>query len=385
MTTSGSICLNCGAEMDSKLRGCAACAARRKRLTIAGSIGGGVALAIVILVTMTRSDDDEADAKASAKTAEQAPVAPPSAPIDRDAPSPAETAAIADCDAANLGRTVEEYNRENAYRATVRAVNAYQAKCPRASHVDWDLLYALEQLKRWKEAEAVSDRLLKEDPSDTDFWWWRGKDRRYMGAHERAVADLRQSLAGATASSNGIQIDYLDASSKELKRRCETAFALRWLATKGVELRDSAQREFNEVYIGEDCVKIDGRGEVTWSASGMKRTKLKGTIGSNNKPIVVMIDPGLGTTLVRAQIADERKLARGEQVDLLLPTGLGTGIATSADLAVGGASARDVPMAIVDKLPDGVDVVAGLSFAWRFDVQLSVDGDRYIAKTPKQE
>ena len=376
-------CTTCGQEIEPPRQICMACSARRnRRFTLAAIIGGAALIAAIAFTQRGGGAKDEETPGGPVRIVDEYHGGGGPA-VDKNAPSPAEAPAIAGCDAAAIHKLVAEYNNSDALVAAVRAGTAFQAKCTRSSRLDWDILYALEHLERWKEAEAISDRLLKEDPSDSDFWWWRGKDRRFLGQHDRALADLRQSLADATDRSNGVQIDYIDASAQAIGKRCETAFALRWLTTRGVELRDSAQREFNEIFLGSHCVALDGHGQVTWAASGMKRTKVNGKLGG--KKIVAMIDPGLGTTLVRRSVADDRKLARGADLDVLTPTGLGTGAATSGDLSVGGATATDVPMAIVDELPDGVDVVVGLSFLWRFDVQPSPDGERMVAREPASD
>lgn len=211
-----------------------------------------------------------------------------------------------------------------------------------------------------------------------DFWWWRGKTRRYTGEHERALADLRQSLVEADANSNGVQIDHLAASAAALGRPCETAFSLRWLRNAGVDLRRAAERQYREAYLAGGCEQLDGKGTLTWSADAMKPTKLAGKLGT--KAIKVLIDPSLGTTLVRRAVAEELGLAQGATVELMTPTGLGTGTASSVAIAVGKASADEVPVALVDELPAGVDAVVGLSFLWRFRVELTETG--YQATPP---
>jgi hypothetical protein len=298
--------------------------------------------------------------------------------VDLNAPTQAEREALAACDFGKMQATIEQYNTDRHYLASVRGGTAYQSKCKRAPRLDWDILYALEALDRWKEAEAISDRLVKEQPTDSDYWWWRAKDRRHLGQNERAVADLRQSLTDAGPSSNGVQVDHMEAAAKPIDRPCETAFALRWLANLGVDLVESAKRQFNEIFLDAHCRRLDGHGTLTWAASGMKRTKLDGKIG--DRKIVVMIDGGLGTTLVRSDVADAAKLARGAQVDVLTPTGVGVGAASTADVFAGAASALEVPVAIVDKLPEGIDAVVGLSFLWRFEVK--ADGDKNHATRP---
>jgi hypothetical protein len=332
-----------------------------------------LALAFVFGCGSDKSDSAKTGSSGSATAA-----------VDPDAPTQAELEVLASCNPERMRNLVQGFNTDRQYTAAIRAGTAFQKKCKRVSVLDWDILYALEAVERWKESEAITDRLVKEDPSDSDYWWWRAKDRRHTGNNEGAVVDVRQSLVDATSRSNGVQVDHLDGAAKLIKRRCETAFALRWLANVGVDLLDSAKRQFNEVYLDEGCKKLDGHGTLAWTTSGMKRTKLEGKIGGGGKKLVVMIDGGLGTTLVRADIADAAKLARGAPIEVLTPTGLGAGAASAVDVFVGTASALDVPIAIVDKLPEGIDVVIGLSFLWRFEVKRD-DDDKFHATRPLEE
>jgi hypothetical protein len=261
----------------------------------------------------------------------------------------------------------------------VRAAADFTAKCKRATGADYDVLYALEHLERWKEAEALTDRLLRVKPGDDDYWWWRGNDRDHLGRHAAAVVDIRQSMVDADASSNGVQIDPLKRAADAADQPCEGAFGLRWLVGVGVDLAHSAKREMSEQLLANDCKKLDGKGQLAWTAGTMR--KLEGKIGG--KRITVLIDAGLGTTLVRADRAGG--LATGDRVDVKTPTGLGTGTASTADLVVGGASAPAVPVVLVDSLPDGIDAVVGLSFLWRFHVEHDGEKSRAVPPTPVVE
>jgi hypothetical protein len=344
-------------------------------------IAGGVGIAIVAIATMFVAftilapsvPDRPRDKQRSslARALEDEPVAR-AVEVDPDAPTFGETQAIDECDAARLGSIVEAYNHDRKFAASVRAATQFAAKCKRGADVDYAVLYALEHLERWKEAEALADKLLRAEPGDADYWWWRGSDRDHLGQHARAVVDIRQSLADADARSNGVQIDPLGRAGRSAGQPCEAAFGLRWLAGAGVDLADSAKREMVEQLLANDCNKLDGKGQLAWTA-GTRRTKLAGTVAG--KRVTVLIDVGLGTTLVRGESTD------GERVDVRTPTGLGTGVASTMDVSVGGARAPAVPVVIVDSLPDGIDAVVGLSFLWRFDVKR--DGDGFRATTPK--
>jgi hypothetical protein len=374
-------CMSCQAEFypltGSRRRICPACASRRTGIAIAGGVALAVVTVIVVVVATQGGEKTEPKPKPMSK-GDIVEAMPPPPPVDKNAVTPAETQAITSCDAEAIRDVVKAYNHDSAFVASVRAGESYQKKCTRSSLLDWDILYAHEHLEHWKESEAITDRLVKEKPGDSDFWWWRGQDRGKLGNHEAALVDLRQSLADADDRSNGVQIDPIDRSAKPLGRRCETAFGLRWLSNVGVELNDSAQRQFSEAYLAGDCAKLDGKGQLAFAASGMKRTKLDGKLAG--KKIAVMIDRGLGTTLVRREVADAAKLARGTDVEVMSPTGLATGATSTTDLNVGAASAPQVPIAIVDKLPDGVDAVIGMSFLWRFDVKR--DGESFRATAP---
>lgn len=341
-------------------------------------ITSGVVAAIAIAIVIVPGKDELEPPKPVVPVA-PAPVIGPANP---HTVSSIEQSVVDSCDPTKIRNLVQLFNEEAKHFAAVRAGNAYQKKCARSPRLDWDILYAYEQMKEWREASKITDRLLREDPTDSDFWWWRGKVRRHLANHEGALVDLRQSLSQSTEHSNGVQIDHVDAVAKPLDTRCETAFGLRWLAGLGVELSTAAERQMLEVYFESDCKRLDGTGEFSWSTDALKRPKLSGAIGTSKK-LVVMIDSGIGTTLVRDTVADQLALARGNEHEVMTPTGLGKGHLSSTTISIGKATAADVPVAIVDKLPEGVDVVIGLSFLWRFDVAL--DGETYRATPSRHE
>jgi hypothetical protein len=346
---------------------CGACVARRQRIWISIGITAGIVVAAAIAIAVMPLGN-----KAEAKPP-KALIDPPQRPLGPPNPnevSSVEESVVAGCDPEKIENLVQLYNEEDKHLQAIRAGTAYQKKCKRYSKLDWDILYAHEQLDQWKEAEVIVERLMKEDPSDSDFWWWRGKVRRNLNKHAAAVVDLRQSLSQSTGNSNGIQIDHLDRAATQIDRPCEPAFGLRWLSNIGVELSSSAEREMMELYFDGSCKKLDGTGTLEWSADPLKRTKLAGTIAG--KKLNVMIDRNLGTTLVRKSVADTLKLALDDTppTEVKTPSGVALGTLALADVSAGKAKAPNVPIAIVDELPEGIDAVIGLSFLWRFDVQL---------------
>ena len=358
---------------------CGACLARRQRVWISVGITTGVVAAVAVAVVVMPIGND---AKATPKPADVKP------PVIGPAPKPDtsfDDQVIASCDPQKIENLVDVYKEERKWAAAIRAGELYQKKCPRHSKLDWDILYAEERLEHWDKAEVIVERLMKEDPTDTDFWWWRGKVRRHLGKHAAAVVDLRQSLSWSTSNSNGVQIDHLDKAATEIDRRCEAAFGLRWLANIGMELSRSAEREMLETYFAGDCKKLDGTGELAWKSEPLKRPKITGTI--NGKKLTMMIDRNLGTTLVRRSAADKLELVLDEgvpPVDVKTPTGIAPGTLAVAAVSAGKAKAADVPVAIVEELPEGIDAVIGLSFLWRFDVQLSDEDGESFKLTPSR-
>lgn len=374
-------CVSCGVDVEGAGPRCLVCAGRRKTWLVAGVVIAAASGAIaLVLLTSERKDAEPAADPGSAGTAAAAAVV-----IDADvAATPGETTAIEKCDVRRILEVTQDYNKLRKFAGTVRASTAYQQKCEHSYALDWKLFFAHEQLKQWNAAVAVATGLVVHEPNDDDFWWWRGKARSFAGEHEAAIVDLRQSLADADADNNGIQVSHIERSAKALGQPCEHAFALRWLAQVGVALRSSAERELQQSYLGNECDKLDGRGAFAWSTDGkpLSRAKIKGSVAG--KAIQFTIDRYLGTTLVTRDFAAAASLPRGTEVDVMLPTGLGKGALSSADIVVGTARASAVPVVIVDKLPQGIDAVLGLSFLWRFDVQPNENGDGFEANASER-
>lgn len=374
-------CVSCGADIDivdgRAPRRCPVCVSGRNRWLVAGALVAVVGVAVALVVTQVDLSKPKTADSGSGSAGLVVPPTPEETDVDK-APSAMETAAIEKCDQERILNIAKTYSQDDKWHAVVRASEAFQKKCEHSHLLDWKLFYALEQLKRWKEAAAVATTMIVHEPNDTDFWWWRGKARSFSGEHEGAIVDLRQSLADADADSNGVQIGHLQRAATAVKQGCEHAFSLRWLSTVGVELRSSSEREFHQSYLANECEKLDGRGTFKWKTADLSRGKLKGTVGGT--AVQFMLERTLGTTLVTTAFADKLSLPRGTEVEVMLPTGLGKGVTSSADVVVGAARATAVPLVIVEKLPEGYDAVLGLSFLWRFKVEPTDDG--YVAKPP---
>jgi hypothetical protein len=362
--------------LDATSNRCGACKARRTRVILSiGITTGIVGAAVVAVMVMPRG----AEAKAGDKKPEPPPVV--QGPPDPNAVSELEKEVVASCDPERIENLLQLMNEEKRYRPAIRAGTNFQSKCKRSEDLDWKILYAHEAIDQWAEAEVIADRLLRDKTSDSDYWWWRGKTRRHLKKHEAAIIDLRQSLSHSTENSNGVQIAHLEKASEGASRPCEAVFGLRWLSTIGVELRSSALQEIQDGYFAKECKKLDGTGEFSWSAEGISKPKGAGKIAG--KPVKLVVARRLGTTLVRRDAAEKLGLALGDKVEVMTPAGLATGQLAFADMSIGKASAPQVPIVVVDTLPEDVEAVVGLGFLWRFDVQLSEDGKQYLAK-PKQ-
>jgi hypothetical protein len=362
-------------------RRCGVCIARRQRVILSLGISSGIVAAIVIALIVMPGSSEAKKPEPLPNGMRPTPVV--QGPSDPNAITDMEKQVVASCDPKRITGLLELMNTEGKHRAAVRAGESFQKSCKRFQALDHDILYAREALEQWAEAETITDRLLHEDPNDNDYWWWRGKVRRHVGKHEGAIIDLRQSLAHSTSNSNGVQIDHLDKASTALERRCEAAFGLRWLAVIGVNLHSRAEAEMQEMYFGADCKKLDGTGEFSWKAEAI--SKPKGAAKIAGKPASVMIGRRLGTTLGRREVAEKLGLALGDTVEVMTPTGLGTGALAYATVEVGTAKAAEVPLVVVETLPEGVDAVLGLGFLWRFDVQLSDDGETFNATASRDE
>lgn len=276
----------------------------------------------------------------------------------------------APCDRAVVRKLVTKENDLGLHADAVDDANAHLAKCDDFPRLRWDLLYALQQLGRYPEAIKQSTLLITNDAYDSDFWWWRGEDRGRSHQEVLALADYRQSFANSQNASGSRFaasriLDVVEAAG----RPCEGVFALRFFVdVHGGEIADALQAKSDVLARTAGCDAKHGTGDVSLPAVARGPARIDVVIGGAKGRF--QLDERCGTTAITAAFAAKAGVAAaGPTIDTLAVGAIRSGPLASADLAIGGARATAIDVAIVDALPDGLDGVLGLSLLWRFDLE----------------
>lgn len=298
------------------------------------------------------------------------PKAPPPLAVEPDNVLRLQAEALAKhpCDEQMLRERVERFatlNRTAEALATAeRAVG-----CGVGGRMPWRLAYLSQQLHQWLVTAVVTTELISDDPSDSDFWWWRA-DAWMDGKLPRlAVFDLRQSLANSDNDQAGgfAAVRFLDAA-KATNELCEADRAWRYFVhglggSPNADMRDEHAALVRDKTCG---------GDVAGTIGDRVRVTIGGVSGN------FAVDPRVGTTLVSRVFAaklalesDPKQLAIGwvrEGAPQL-------GEPVRLDIRASTAVAHGVDALVIDELPEaGVDGVLGLSFLWHFQFERTPAG-----------
>ncbi|HSN28482.1 MAG TPA: retropepsin-like aspartic protease [Kofleriaceae bacterium] len=300
---------------------------------------------------------------------------PPPAPVEADNVLRLQAEALArhPCDDQMLRERVErfaELNRTAEALATAeRAVG-----CGVGGRMPWRLAYLSQQLHQWLVTAVVTTELIAQDPSDSDFWWWRA-DAWMDGKLPRlALFDLRQSLANSDGDQAGgfAAVRFLDAA-RPADELCEADRAWRYFVHALGGSPNADMRDEHAALVRAKTCPVE--------AGGVIGERVRVTIGGVTGTFAV--DPRVGTTLVSRELAakaaldsDAKQLAIG-WVRRTTPSGwleegspqLGEPIRLDK-VTAGPVSAAGVDALVIDELPEtGVDGVLGLSFLWHFQLE----------------
>jgi tetratricopeptide (TPR) repeat protein len=84
--------------------------------------------------------------------------------------------------------------RAGDYRGTLKKIKTFNVDCGEWPRLLWISYSAHERLSEHDAAIADVSRLIKLQPDDKDFWWWRAMAYEEKGELDLAVEDYRQSL-----------------------------------------------------------------------------------------------------------------------------------------------------------------------------------------------
>ncbi len=265
----------------------------------------------------------------------------------------------------------EGLGRAGNYRGTIAVVNRAVKSCPHDSRLTWPAIPAHEQLGEWDQALKLTDALVKERPTDSDFWSWRGADHIGLKQVDAARADIRQALAGRAGRKDTARL--IDISP------CEGALAALYYAEQSTTA-DWAAEQGKKLMREHDCGHLLGKGSAKIDrATGDDAPPLKAKAAIGGTPVSMRVDPDAGTTVLTAAAAQRLGLTAGAgtlevRVGEQLVTGHPVALAV---VSIGEATAANVDAVIVDTLPgngEPVDGVIGFDFLWRFAFSADSDG-----------
>lgn len=280
------------------------------------------------------------------------------------------------CNSGNAIKLADELLKVRAHAATVKFVTDTLAKCPPSRNLQWKRLAGNKALGRWDEALVDADALVKDAPTDSDFWWWRGEVHEEKGNFAQALVDHQQSLALATTVYPARRLLRMPEKAKGFQ--CPAAFAIHHYIDASDNDRESWGAGARDLYLAGACDDAAGRGNLALTQPrGAEVARVEVTLGKattdaagNAVPAPraeLVWNPALGVTVLSKAFAARagvplagspvRVYVNGAHLDATL---------VELDLEVSLAQVPKLPVAIVEQVPGGGDGVLGGDFTWRF-------------------
>jgi aspartyl protease family protein len=341
---------------------CAACAARvpTRRYgpwIVAGGIGAVVMAGLVAVLAI------------GGRRSADGPLAEPATGGVRKttywAEAARDTLAKEPCSRPAAATLAKELNRLGNHAGNLAFTADFQARCGAYTYLLWTNVYAHEQRGEWSDAATVATALIAGDPTDADFWWWRGNDVAHLGELDQAAADYSQSLARRASLDVAWR---LAETADKLGRTCDSAFALEY-ALAGHDLDDDteARERWRNAYMSGGCSAFDGAGtdvlRLRPNAPALTaRASIEGTV------IATVVDERTAQVVVTAAVAERAHLVRRPGTVRIWAMGrfYDAQLAVAREMTVERTRAAFVPIAVVADLPPGVDGIVGLTYLWRF-------------------
>jgi Flp pilus assembly protein TadD len=129
------------------------------------------------------------------------------------------------CDRSRVVSLAEQYTQAGNYAAVLENAAAFTQRCGMYPRLEWTVYEAHKRLGHWDEAAQVATTLIEQDPTDKDYWWWRGVAYEQRGELEKAAVDYRQALT-LMPWLDHVPVNLANVLDR-LGRPCEAASALR--------------------------------------------------------------------------------------------------------------------------------------------------------------
>lgn len=309
------------------------------------------------------------------------PPAPASPPIDPVEGFQRERLAKTPCDHETSMALVDHLIELQRWRDATVFARSSLSSCGVIGQMKWRLAYADERLHDYADAERVTTELITEQPSDSDFWWWRGEDLSYHAQPAAALADFRQSLAlSYDAQAAQFAANRFALPAHAAQAMCEADRAWRYYVTMldgepSQEMRDeiaaNARAKGCTAELGTGRATLTTHAEVTMTADD---ATARGTLE---------VDRRLGTTLISREFAARAGfvVTDGPRCQATSRGTLYTGTPAKVSLRAGGVVANNVDVLITDDLPGDAAGILGLSFLWHFAITYG-DNDTIVLRPP---
>lgn len=281
----------------------------------------------------------------------------------------------APCDK-RLSLQLGEYlERANDWAGAAHLVDDWEKQCPPWPRLLWVRQAACEKLERWDCASKTASALIDSDPTDSDFWWWRGQAEAHRGHYHKARGDYLQSMANKPTGFPAYRLAQF--ADTKLKAPCDGALLIQWWISHGRRTDEEwIDPTRTKLFTAGACDKNAGKGRTTIAASTTApiiRTKVK-LDGTSTE---LLLDEHAGTTAVSKELAAQAKLdtSEGASVGVLAAGVIYDGrLAHVKKLELGGATVSDVDVVVVDGLPESLNGVVGLNVLMQFDVKRTQTG-----------
>lgn len=274
--------------------------------------------------------------------------------------------AQAPCDRRDILRLTELMLSEGNEPGVINRAQAFLAECKDWPRLRWVTYEAYKRSGQFDLAIAEATRLIDDGPEDKDFRWWRGMAYERKGDSVNAARDYTQAIALQPALTN---IPFNLASMLEAAGRpCEAIRPVEQFISLHEDYQDDARVLGRARALHEKCPGMRGEGHaaILMGPEGEPRAQVR--IGEQT--LVMDVDKGSAYVVISVEKAKELGVVGLGLETLILASSHGAlkgRIGTIPVVKVGEAEARNVEVAVVEKLPGKVDGLLGLSFLSRFE------------------
>ena len=282
------------------------------------------------------------------------------------------------CDRVKIIKLGDLMFKAGDYRGVIKRADNFITQCGEYPRLRWITYEAHKSLSEYKQAVSDASLLIKDDPDDKDFWWWRAIAYEQLGKLNEAAADYRQSIAVQPRISN-IPFN-LSTVLEKLNKPCEAIFPVeQYLYYHPQDRKDpSVQRRLDRLRDAGKCGELTTKGKVEIPlVQGASAFSTMASINSTEGNF--LLDTGSTYVVLTREFAQKAGVSTKDSPKILVQTldGIKTVKLTSADEISlknlkSKLTSKLVPVAVVENdLGEGVDGLLGLSFLSRLKIVIN--------------